>query len=100
VETANNGLNGISSIQDFTPDIILLNIGMPDIGGYQVDKIIREQSHFKKFVAIAMSDYSPDQSIHDTDTPFIDHYLLMLPPFSELQNLIKRYQHPKQSGIY
>jgi DNA-binding response OmpR family regulator len=38
---ANHGVQGISKVQSESPDIIILDLGLPDISGYEVLKQIR-----------------------------------------------------------
>ena len=40
-----NGLSAVSSCRQFQPDVIILDVMLPDIDGYEVCKRIREFSH-------------------------------------------------------
>jgi len=42
VESATNGLSGIRQYTNFKPDVILLDIMMPELDGYETAKQIRE----------------------------------------------------------
>lgn len=42
VESANNGIQAIKQFSEFKPDIILLDIMMPEMDGYDTAKKIRE----------------------------------------------------------
>jgi CheY-like chemotaxis protein len=96
VETANNGEQGILTAQSFAPDIILLDIGLPDIDGYQVAKKLREQPCTQGVLIIAMSGYAPNRDNQSTQPDHFDHYLVKPAKISELQNLINNFQRLKQ----
>jgi PAS domain S-box-containing protein len=99
VETATNGKQGISLAQSFVPDIILLDIGLPDMDGYQVANKLREQLGNKRPRIIAMSGYGPGQENLRTDAAAdFDHYLVKPPKLSELQGLISQCQRAKREG--
>jgi two-component system, OmpR family, KDP operon response regulator KdpE len=50
VDDARNGMEGLERFRDFRPDLVLLDINMPEIGGVEVCKAIRHDSN----VAIIM----------------------------------------------
>jgi len=97
VATASNGTEGISVAHSFAPDIILLDIGLPDMDGYQVAKKLREQLTSQRPLIIALSGYAQSMNNPDVEAAGFDHYLVKPPKISELQNLILEYQRTKQS---
>jgi two-component system KDP operon response regulator KdpE len=50
VDDAKNGMEGLEKLRQFRPDLVLLDINMPDMGGVEVCKFIRADSN----VAIIM----------------------------------------------
>jgi CheY-like chemotaxis protein len=94
VKTASNGKMGISIAQDFAPDIILLDIGMPDMDGYQVAVKLRELPCLQKTKIVAMSGYGRREELK-MDTADFDHYLIKPPKLNEIQSLISEYQRAK-----
>ena len=44
VKTSSDGLSGINDAVDFLPDIILLDIMMPEMNGYQVLKALKDNT--------------------------------------------------------
>ncbi len=92
VETASNGMEGISVAQRFFPDIILLDIGLPDMDGYQVAKKLREQLTGKRPLIIAMSGYALSMNNPCLEEAGFDHYVVKPPKLSELRQLITEYQ--------
>ncbi|MCL2500644.1 MAG: diguanylate cyclase [Defluviitaleaceae bacterium] len=47
VYTANNGLEGINSAKKYKPDVIILDIVMPDMDGYEVIKILKHDEELQ-----------------------------------------------------
>jgi len=45
IRKANTGGSAVNACKDFTPDIIILDVMLPDIDGYEVCKQIRQFSH-------------------------------------------------------
>jgi PAS domain S-box-containing protein len=92
VKTANTGEKGILIAQSFIPDIILLDIGLPEMDGYQVAKKLREQSGSRKAKIVAISGYSLGQDHFGKVEADFDNYLLKPPKLNELQSLILECQ--------
>ena len=45
VRIANSGLNGLQAFKKFNPDVVLVDINMPDISGLEVAKKIRQSKN-------------------------------------------------------
>ena len=43
VETAYDGINAVQKAESYQPDIMLLDIGLPGMNGYEVCRSIRQQ---------------------------------------------------------
>jgi CheY-like chemotaxis protein len=54
VDTANDGVGAVSKAAGFHPDLILLDIGMPRLNGYEAARWIREQGH-KNLTLVALT---------------------------------------------
>src|SRR5689334_19371623 len=48
------------SVKNFRPEVVLLDLGMPDITGYDLAFMIREMEHFKNVLLIAVSGYGAE----------------------------------------
>ena len=60
VDIANNGIEGVSSLQSSNFDLVLMDIQMPEMDGYTATRKIRELPHFDKLPIIAMTAYAMD----------------------------------------
>lgn len=61
IEVALDGWQGISAAERFRPDVVFLDIDMPDLNGYETAKRIREQPWSKKMVLIALTGWMAEE---------------------------------------
>lgn len=52
IETAHNGKDGLKKIEEFKPDIILLDVVMPDMDGFQVLEEIKKKGVPHKIILL------------------------------------------------
>jgi CheY-like chemotaxis protein len=55
IQIANDGEQAVRVAADFQPDVVLLDIGLPKLNGYEAAQQIREQPWGKKIVLIALT---------------------------------------------
>jgi two-component system, sensor histidine kinase len=60
VRTANSGKQGLAAAKDFQPSIIFLDIGLPDMTGYEVAQEIRKTDKISKCYLIALTGYGTE----------------------------------------
>jgi PAS domain S-box-containing protein len=61
VYTANDGLQAVSLAETFQPDVILLDIGMPKLNGYEACRRIRELVWGKNAILVAMTGWGQEE---------------------------------------
>ncbi len=55
LKEANNGNKALKILADFIPDLILMDIQMPELNGYETAKIIRTTENLKNIPIIALT---------------------------------------------
>ena len=66
VETASTGRDALALLEQFRPDIVLLDIGLPDVNGYDVARSIRSSDAGRDVLLVALSGYGHSrQKYHD-----------------------------------
>jgi PAS domain S-box-containing protein len=79
VETAFNGPAAIAKARNFRPQIILLDIGMPGMSGYEVAKSLRAEQELAGVIIMALTGYGqPEDRRRSKEAGF--NYHLTKPP--------------------
>lgn len=76
VATAMDGASGVRLAKEFSPDVVIIDIGLPDSDGYQVARELRRGSGSADAVLVAASGYSLRAFRQVSDHYVFDHYLL------------------------
>ena len=61
VRTANDGMQAVEAAEAFEPEVVLLDIGMPELNGYEVCRRIREQDWGKNAILVAMTGWGQEE---------------------------------------
>ncbi|HKS41023.1 MAG TPA: ATP-binding protein, partial [Blastocatellia bacterium] len=76
VRTAHDGFEAIEVAEAFRPELILLDIGMPRLNGYDACRQIREQSWGKDVVMVALTGWGQDEDKRLSREAGFDHHLV------------------------
>jgi len=75
VRLAHNGMEALQAASEFQPEIILLDIGLPGINGYEVARRLRQQPQFEKTLLIAITGYGQDEDRRRSREAGFNHHL-------------------------
>ena len=95
VEIALTGEEGLQKTQEFKPDLILLDLELPDISGFQVCKEIMESTQREKPLIVVLSASDDSEEITKAFSMGADDYIIKIPNPEFLVRKIKLYL-----GIY
>jgi CheY-like chemotaxis protein len=76
VQTAYDGEEAVSRAEEFRPDVILLDLGMPRIGGDLACRIIRGQPWGKTMRIIAVTGWGQESDRRRTEEAGFDDHLV------------------------
>ncbi len=74
VDMAHSGAEALTMAAQMRPEVILLDIGLPDMDGYAVAKALYEQCEFP-FTLVALTGYGQDSDKHKAGNSGFDHHL-------------------------
>lgn len=82
------GAAALAIVCEFKPDVILMDIGLPGMDGYQVARRIREMPQLHNVLLIAVSGYSPAEEHSRSQGACFDHHLMKPVDFNHIRKLI------------
>ncbi|KQR81636.1 hypothetical protein ASG35_04870 [Burkholderia sp. Leaf177] len=88
VRLATDGLSALATAQEFHPEVVLLDIGLPDMDGYEVAQRLRALQEHSDTVLIALSGYGQDEHVERSRLAGFDHHLVKPADLKELGALI------------
>lgn len=100
IETAENGREGLEKAKDFKPDLILLDVMMPDLDGIEVCRQLREDPGFDKtmiaFLTARGEDYTQVAALDHGGDDFIVKPIKPNVLRSRLNALLRRKQRQRE----
>ncbi len=91
IQLAQDGQTAIEMARAEQPDVVLLDIGLPDMDGYEVVRHLGEGLFDKPPLVIAMSGYVPDSAHSHCEDSVIDMYLVKPVDPLVLMNILSRF---------
>lgn len=102
VQLARTGPTALEMAFAAPPDVVLLDIGLPGMDGYQVAQRLRERPEFKDVVLCAVTGYTPSEADRQRQqkTGFDHYYVKPLEPAKllELFRTVQARAHDRQGS--
>jgi PAS domain S-box-containing protein len=76
VQTAYDGEQAIQAAEAMRPDVVLLDIGMPKVNGYDVCRHIRQQAWGQDTLLIAVTGWGQEEDRRRTQAAGFDHHMV------------------------
>jgi signal transduction histidine kinase len=76
IRTAHDGLEAMGVADEFRPDVVLLDIGLPKMNGYEVAQWLRQQLWGQGMVLIALTGWGQERDRHRSQAAGFDHHLV------------------------
>lgn len=86
--TAADGLEAIEAAQSLRPDVILLDIGLPSLNGYEVCRRIRAQDWGKRMVLVALTGWGQDDDRKKSSEAGFNAHVVKPVEFDDLVKLL------------
>jgi two-component system CheB/CheR fusion protein len=89
VEVAHDGREGLAKARAFHPDLVLCDLGLPVLDGYEVARALRADPALSSSTLVAVTGYAlPDDQRRAMDAGF-DRHLAKPVPFEELESVLQ-----------
>jgi CheY-like chemotaxis protein len=76
VRIAYDGPTGLDAAKNSKPDVVLLDIGLPGMDGYQLAALLRRDETVKNATLIAISGYGQEEDLRLAKEAGFDHHLV------------------------
>jgi len=88
VQVAISGREALNVVKTAPLDVVLLDIGMPDLNGYEVARRLRQEPGLGPLKLIAMSGYGQDCDWQKSEAAGFDHHLVKPVDLQELEQIL------------
>jgi CheY-like chemotaxis protein len=92
VDVALDGHSALGKLPECLPDVVLLDIGLPGMDGYEVAKWIGEQPSDKKPLLVAVTGLAEDSHRQNSAAAGIDLHLVKPVDVEQLERLLSRFK--------
>src|SRR5690606_7912473 len=95
---ANDGAGALSQAAAFAPDLILLDLGLPDIHGLDVCRAMRAEPWGQGVMVVALSGWSQQRDRLQTAEAGFDAHLTKPAELAEVTSLLTRARRNRDRG--
>jgi len=87
VRVVNDGASALELLPSYRPTVVLLDIGMPGMDGYEVARRIRQMPAGRDLMLIALTGWGQEEDRRRTNQAGFDHHLLKPADMATLETL-------------
>ena len=88
VTVAHDGPAALDSARRRPPDVVLLDLGLPGMDGYEVARRLRAEGTAERALIVALTGYGSDEDRRRSRESDIDHHLVKPVDLAELERLL------------
>jgi CheY-like chemotaxis protein len=90
VRMAHDGEEAVSSAEEFRPDLLLLDLGMPKLNGYEACRRIRQQAWGADMLIVAVTGWGREEDLRRTkEAGFDQHFVKPMRPVTLKKLLVE-----------
>jgi CheY-like chemotaxis protein len=88
VQIARDGEGAIAMAEEFRPDLVLMDLGMPGMSGYEAAQRIRATPWGAGVRLVALTGWGQEEDKHRTREAGFDHHLVKPAKAAEIERLL------------
>ncbi len=89
--TAGDGAACLAAAEDFRPHVVLLDVGLPDMDGYEVARRLRAHPPGQPLHLVTLSGYGLEEDFHRSRTAGCDRHLIKPTDLKDLRLMLLGY---------
>lgn len=99
VLVAYNGRDALGVVEDFAPDLVIIDVGLPDLDGHELARRLRGSMVTDACAIVALSGYDqPEDERHGLDAGF-DAYMVKPIDVEDLATVVAKMVADGRSGL-
>lgn len=99
VRVANEGMSALRIAQEFRPDAVLLDIGLPGMNGFEVANRLRGQPESREALLIALTGYGEAESRSRSEAAGFDFHMVKPADVNQLLSLLADPKKARSAGV-
>ena len=88
VRVVHDGPSALAIVDDFAPEVVILDIGLPGMSGFDVARELRMRAVTKTALLIALTGYGADSDKQEARDAGFDHHLVKPVSFTAIETVI------------
>jgi two-component system, sensor histidine kinase len=84
-----SGTDAVELVKKCKPDVVLMDLGMPGMDGYEAVRLIRQQPGGADILAIALTGWNQDDTVRRVSEAGFDHHLVKPVEYDRLRYLLQ-----------
>jgi CheY-like chemotaxis protein len=98
VKSAYDGPAALQAALDFLPGVVVLDIGLPEMNGYEVAQRMRQEPALQNAVLVAITGYGQELDRQRSQEAGFDHHLVKPPDLEALLQLLAATRRQGHNG--
>lgn len=94
-----DGPSALSTLRDYHPDLVLLDLGLPGMSGLELAREIRKLEHCQDTCLVALTGYDDAETRREAELAGIDHYRLKPASMDMLQDVFGQVGHQDSQAL-
>jgi CheY-like chemotaxis protein len=88
VEVAHDGEEAVARAESMRPEVVLLDIGLPRLNGYEVARQIRSQDWGREIVLVALTGWGQEDDRRRSEGAGFNHHLVKPVDLDALEKIL------------
>jgi len=76
VQVCHDGQAALATAAEFQPEVVLLDIGLPGMDGYEVARHLRAQPKMEGALIVALTGYGKEEDVQRSRDAGFDHHIV------------------------
>lgn len=89
VRTVHDGQRAVETAEDFRPEVVLLDIGLPRLNGWDAARTLRQKPWSQETILIALTGWAQESDRRRSREAGFDHHLVKPVDLALLQRLLE-----------